>query len=96
MAKSLKDSMKELEEMNNAKIMSDDITAYSLKAASFSSPVVDNETTVSTYTNTTLPYSEKYIIYNEYVDEKISTIDENKNIELDESQVNLTQEENSQ
>lgn len=96
MAKSLKDSMKELEEMNNAKIMSDDITAYSLEAASFSSPVVDNETTVSTYTNTTLPYSEKYLIYNEYVDEKISTIDENKNIELDESQVNLTQEENSQ
>ena len=33
MAKSLKDSMKELEEMNNAKIMSDDITAYSLEAA---------------------------------------------------------------
>ena len=96
MAKSLKDSMKELEEMNNAKIMSDDITAYSLEAASFPSPVVDNEATVSTYTNTTLPYSEKYIIYNEYVDEKISTIDENKNIELDESQVNLTQEENSQ
>lgn len=96
MAKSLKDSMKELEEMNNAKIMSDDITAYSLEAASFSSPVVDNEATVSTYTSTTLPYSEKYLIYNEYVDEKISTIDENKNIELDESQVNLTQEENSQ
>ena len=67
MAKSLKDSMKELEEMNNAKIMSDDITAYSLEAASFSSPVVDNETTVSTYTNTTLPYSEKYIIYNEII-----------------------------
>ena len=48
MAKSLKDSMKELEEMNNAKIMSDDITAYSLEAASFSSPVVDNETTLAT------------------------------------------------
>lgn len=38
-----------------------------------------------------------YTYYNdEYTDEKISTVDENKNISLNTSQINLTQEKNSQ
>lgn len=43
-----------------------------------------------------LPYSEKYSRYTEYYDENFSIVDENKNITLDEHQINLTQEENSQ
>ena len=43
-----------------------------------------------------LPYSTKYDKYTEYKDTTFSVIDEKKNISLDDSQVNLTQEENSQ
>ncbi len=43
-----------------------------------------------------LPYSPKYDRYEEYKDIVFSTIDKQKNITLDDSQVNLTQEENSQ
>lgn len=44
----------------------------------------------------TLPYSDKYERYTEYSDPNYSVIDKNKNITLDPTQVNLTQEENSQ
>lgn len=40
--------------------------------------------------------SNKYEWYNEYSDDKVSTIDNLKNITVDSSQINLTQEENSQ
>ena len=40
--------------------------------------------------------SDKYLWYEEYYDDKYSTIDENKNIKINSSQVNLTQESNSQ
>ena len=40
--------------------------------------------------------SNKYEWYNEYSDEIVSTIDNLKNIAVDSSQINLTQEENSQ
>lgn len=43
-----------------------------------------------------LPYSGSYQRYTEYDDPKFSTVDENKNIQLDDSQINLTQEENAQ
>nr|DAR44308.1 MAG TPA: hypothetical protein [Caudoviricetes sp.] len=46
--------------------------------------------------NDNLPYSDKYTRYTEYYDPNFSIIDENKNITLDPSQINLTQEENSQ
>ena len=46
--------------------------------------------------NASLPYSSKYVQYTEYADSKFSTIDENKNITMDPSQINLTQEDNSQ
>lgn len=46
--------------------------------------------------NDNLPYSDKYTRYTEYYDSNFSIIDENKNITLDQSQINLTQEENSQ
>lgn len=40
--------------------------------------------------------SEKYLWYEEYADENISTIDEDKNIVVHQKQINVTQESNSQ
>ena len=40
--------------------------------------------------------STKYDWYDEYADEKVSRVDENKNISVDASQINISQEENSQ
>ena len=40
--------------------------------------------------------SDKYEWYDEYVDNKTSTVDTNKNIKVDASQINISQEENSQ
>lgn len=40
--------------------------------------------------------SDKYDWYDEYYDDKISTVDKNKNITVDASQINISQEENSQ
>lgn len=48
--------------------------------------------------NWTKPINSSLYIYynNEYSDNKVSTVDENKNITLSDSQINLTQEKNSQ
>ena len=40
--------------------------------------------------------SNKYVWSDQYTDSKASYVDENKNITVDNSQINLTQEENSQ
>ena len=56
----------------------------------------DAENLVSNQPDLSLPYSDKYVKYTEYYDPNFSIIDENKNITLDSSQINLTQEENSQ
>lgn len=40
--------------------------------------------------------SDRYDWYDEYTDARISTVDENKNIKVDASQINISQEENSQ
>ncbi len=40
--------------------------------------------------------SEKYVWNDQYADDKISRVDQNKNITVDASQINITQEENSQ
>ena len=40
--------------------------------------------------------SEKYLWYSQYNDDAFSTIDEMKNVVMDESQINITQETNSQ
>ena len=40
--------------------------------------------------------SEKYLVYNNYSDDKYSSIDAQKNITVDSSQINITQEQNSQ
>ena len=94
MAKSFRDSMRELEKSQNMKVCS----LNEIKVAAFASTAMTKAvvTTATDKKETELPYDEKYLIYTEYSDEKVSTIDQNKNIKLDPSQVNLTQEENSQ
>ena len=44
----------------------------------------------------TWTFSNKYYIYDEYSDDAVSTIDANKNISLNDKQLNITQERNSQ
>ena len=62
----------------------------------YDTEVYSAENIVSDQPDLSLPYSDKYVKYTEYYDPNFSIIDENKNITLDSSQINLTQEENSQ
>ena len=93
MAISLKDSIKAIESqtknetpVSTVLYTDEGISAYETNE---SKPVFLAE-------NDNLPYSDKYTRYTEYYDSNFSIIDENKNITLDQSQINLTQEENSQ
>ena len=93
MAISLKDSMKAIESqtknetpVSTVLYTNEGISTYETNE---SKPVFLAE-------NDNLPYSDKYTRYTEYYDPNFSIIDENKNITLDPSQINLTQEENSQ
>lgn len=51
---------------------------------------------IEAYTGDTWTQDAKYLKYNEYFDDQVSLIDKNKNILLDASQFNITQESNSQ
>lgn len=51
---------------------------------------------VETYAEERFVRSNKYLWYEEYKDDAISYIDKSKNITVDDSQINVTQEENSQ
>lgn len=57
--------------------------------------VVDTEGLVAAYSEWTRDI-ERYEWYDEYADEHISRVDANKNITIDASQINISQEENSQ
>lgn len=83
MAMSFKDSLKKAQQENN------DISIVSLEETSEAIAVYDSGVDE-------LPYSDAYQKYTEYADTKFSIVDEDKNITLDKSQVNLTQEENAQ
>lgn len=83
MAMSFKDSLKKAQQENN------DISIVSLEEISEAIAVYDSGVDE-------LPYSDAYQKYTEYADTKFSIVDEDKNITLDKSQVNLTQEENAQ
>ena len=83
MAMSFKDSLKKAQQENN------DISIASLEETSEAIAVYDSGVDG-------LPYSDAYQKYTEYADTKFSIVDEDKNITLDKSQVNLTQEENAQ
>lgn len=83
MAMSFKDSLKKAQQENN------DISIASLEETNEAIAVYDSGVDG-------LPYSDAYQKYTEYADTKFSIVDEDKNITLDKSQVNLTQEENAQ
>lgn len=86
MAISFEDSMKA--QMSSRKAPT--VNTYSL--TNESEPVVLSEETVEeNYIR-----SDKYLWYEEYSDDDYSTIDGQKNIKVSTSQINLTQEENSQ
>ena len=88
MAKSFADSLKDLQE-EAAMASSFSLRSVSYDMASASETEVIEETwTVDT--------SGKYLWYDEYYDDSYSTVDDLKNITIDPSQINLTQEENSQ
>ena len=51
---------------------------------------------VAVYTGDDYEIVSGYDQYSQYIDEKYSTVDDNKNITMDSSQINITQESNSQ
>ena len=71
------------------------VAAYSGEEIAASEPIAAYSG-VETYTADSFVRSDKYLWYDEYFDDKYSTIDENKNIKINSNQVNLTQESNSQ
>ena len=59
--------------------------------------LAETENTIAAYSGEEVfQKSDKYLWYDEYYDDKYSTIDHQKNVKISEDQVNLTQEENSQ
>ena len=77
----------------------DSILKYSSEAANSvqSASVEDAEVAVQSVDNYT-PYdnTSRYKRYSQYFDNNYSTVDKNKNITVDPSQTNITQESNSQ
>lgn len=93
MAISLKDSMKAIESQTKNETP---VSTVSYTNEGISTYETNESKPVFLAENDNLPYSDKYTRYTEYYDPNFSIIDENKNITLDPSQINLTQEENSQ
>lgn len=102
MSLSFEDSLKAAEESineTNTEIVSP--KARSISIASLSLDNIENDTAVMATAYTVAaenwtPIDDKYLYYSDYSDDKISTIDEEKNIALNPKQINLTQETNSQ
>ena len=59
---------------------------------------LDDESAVATYSDSLEGWtrSSNYLYYEEYSDDNISEVDDEKNVSLDRKQINLTQESNSQ
>ena len=72
--------------------------AAAAKPAVMSMHSVDEPVMMAAYENWEKPANASFYEYynNEYYDDKLSTVDENKNITLSMNQINLTQETNSQ
>lgn len=63
---------------------------------SLSTLSTDDIESVASTDNSSFVRNNNYVWYNNYTDEKLSYIDTNKNITVDASQINISQEENSQ
>lgn len=69
------------------------IAAFSLRAAS----IENEDNAIAAYSGEeSWTLDHKYLYYEDYEDNVVSTIDDNKNVSLDPRQMNLTQETNSQ
>lgn len=86
MALSFQDSLNSQSSASNSAIQETTANSASVSSYSVSSYALDDDFTIS----------DKYLQYNNYSDDKLSYIDENKSITVDPTQINLTQETNSQ
>ena len=84
---SFSDLLKEKTSLTNANLVNASASVMTLAET-------DNITVA--YAGDDFTKSDKYLWYDEYYDDEYSTIDKQKNIVLNKSQINLTQEENSQ
>lgn len=55
-----------------------------------------DSSTINVYSSDNWTLSDRYVYYEDYSDEALSSVDSMKNITLDNTQINLTQESNSQ
>ena len=99
MSLSFKDSLKKANEntdIEHASVVSDDISSYDV--STFSSNDLYDKPVVESYAAQEEGWtlSNNFLYYSEYSDDKVSTINETKDIILDPTQINLTQESNSQ
>ncbi len=103
MGLSFKDSLNKAKENNNARMMDNNISPMSLDDDvpvydDTSLASLDGESAVAVNSNSLEGWtrSSNYLYYEEYSDENISNVDDVKNVLIDEKQINLTQESNSQ
>lgn len=98
MSLSFEDSLKQaISKENSQKLRS--VSVASLSLNNDDEDIIPMAVAYSTYSNNTdnwILMNDKYSYYEDYSDDSVSIIDEDKNITLDPKQINLTQETNSQ
>ena len=88
MALSFKDSMKQQKASPNDE--------YNIATLDLNNEEMAVYPEVTTYATDDFTVSNKYLWYDDYSDDEVSTIDIKKNISVNENQINITQESNSQ
>ena len=88
MALSFKDSMKQQKASPNDE--------YNIAILDLNNEEMAVYPEVTTYATDDFTVSNKYLWYDDYSDDEVSTIDIKKNISVNENQINITQESNSQ
>lgn len=104
MGLSFKDSLNKAKENNNARMMNNNISPMSLGDDmpvyddDISLAFLDDESSVAVNSDSLEGWTlnNNFLYYSEYSDDNVSTINETKDVLLDPTQVNLTQESNSQ
>ena len=94
MSLSFEESMKSINESNESNEQTVTAATYSLTNTS----VEETEAPVALAASVTEEFtkSDKYLWYEEYEDDNISTVDNSKTVSVNKTQINLTQESNSQ
>lgn len=104
MGLSFKDSLNKAKENNNARMMNNNISLMSLDDDmpvyddDISLASLDDESAVAVNSDSLEGWtrSSNYLYYEEYSDENVSNVDDEKNVSVNKKQINLTQESNSQ